>query len=68
MNALDNYYFPNSNTGRDEGTATETDDRYDANFKHLRQTEHTHDPLDDAKGNAEALLAIKEQYGLRISL
>ncbi len=38
------------------------------NFKHLRQTEHTHDPLDDAKGNAEALLAIKEQYGLRISL
>ncbi len=38
------------------------------NFKHLRQTEHTHDPLDDAKGNAEALLSIKEQYGLRISL
>ncbi len=38
------------------------------NFKYLRQTEHTHDPLDDAKGNAEALLAIKEQFGLRISL
>jgi putative CocE/NonD family hydrolase len=24
MNALDNYYFPNSNTGGDEGTATRT--------------------------------------------
>ena len=24
MNALDNYYFPNSNTGGDEGTAAET--------------------------------------------
>jgi DNA polymerase III alpha subunit (gram-positive type) len=35
-------------------------------FKHLRQTEHTHHPLDDAKGNAEALLTIKEQYGLKI--
>jgi hypothetical protein len=38
------------------------------NFKHLRQTEHTHHPLDDAKGNAEALLIIKEQYGLKIRL
>ncbi len=38
------------------------------NFKHLRQTEHTHHPLDDAKGNAEALLTIKEQYGLKIKL
>ncbi len=24
MNALDNYYFPNSNTGGDEGTARHT--------------------------------------------
>ncbi len=24
LNALDNYYFPNSNTGGDEGTATRT--------------------------------------------
>lgn len=25
-------------------------------FTHLRETKHTHDPVDDAKGNAEALL------------
>jgi hypothetical protein len=25
-------------------------------FKHLRETKHTHHPVDDAKGNAEALL------------
>jgi DNA polymerase III epsilon subunit-like protein len=30
------------------------------NFKHLRKTKHTHDPVDDARGNAEALLAMKE--------
>ena len=38
------------------------------NFKHLRQTKHTHDPVDDAIGNAEALLAIKEKHGLKIRL
>ena len=27
-------------------------------WKSLRQTKHTHDPLDDAKGNAEALLVL----------
>lgn len=27
-----------------------------ANFTHLRETKHTHNPVDDAKGNAEALL------------
>lgn len=27
-----------------------------ATFKHLRETKHTHNPVDDAKGNAEALL------------
>jgi hypothetical protein len=37
-----------------------------ANFKHLRKTEHTHNPVDDARGNAEALLQITEQYGLKI--
>jgi hypothetical protein len=26
------------------------------NFKHLRKTKHTHHPVDDAKGNAEAIL------------
>lgn len=30
------------------------------NFKHLRKTRHTHDPVDDAKGNAEAMLAMKD--------
>ena len=25
-------------------------------FKHMRDTKHTHNPVDDAKGNAEALL------------
>ncbi len=28
-------------------------------FKHLRKTAHTHHPVDDARGNAEALLAMK---------
>lgn len=36
------------------------------NFKHLRKTKHTHHPVDDAKGNAEALLTLKNQYGLKI--
>ena len=36
------------------------------NFKHLRQTRHTHHALDDAKGNAEALLTLKKEYGLKI--
>ena len=38
-----------------------------ASFKHLRKTKHTHHPVDDARGNAEALLQIKEEYGLKIS-
>lgn len=36
-------------------------------FKHLRKTKHTHHPVDDARGNAEALLQMKED-GLKISL
>ena len=36
------------------------------NFKHLRKTKHTHHPVDDARGNAEALLRIKEDFGLKI--
>lgn len=31
-----------------------------AKWKHLRKTSHTHHPVDDAKGNAEALLAMKK--------
>jgi hypothetical protein len=38
------------------------------NFKHLRKTGHTHNPVDDAKGNAEALLHMKNEMGLRIKL
>ncbi len=34
-------------------------------FKHLRETKHTHNPLDDAKGNAEAMLRIFEGYELK---
>lgn len=38
------------------------------NFKHLRQTPHTHNALDDARGNAEALLQLKDKFGLKIRL
>ena len=38
------------------------------NFKHLRKTKHTHHPVEDARGNAEALLALKNEYGLKIRL
>ncbi|MGI0119281.1 exonuclease domain-containing protein [Zooshikella sp. RANM57] len=38
------------------------------NFKHLRKTKHTHNPVDDAMGNAEALLHMKNMMGLKISL
>ena len=31
------------------------------NFKHLRRTKHSHHPVDDAKGNAEALLTMLRQ-------
>ena len=35
-------------------------------FKHLRKTRHTHHPVDDARGNAEALLTLKKEQGLKI--
>jgi hypothetical protein len=35
------------------------------NFKHLRSTPHTHHPVDDAIGNAEALLEMKKM-GLKM--
>ena len=38
-----------------------------ASFKHLRKTKHTHDPLDDAKGNAEAMLHMIDEMGLKLS-
>ncbi len=38
------------------------------NFKHLGKTRHTHNPVDDAMGNAEAFLTIKEKYDVKITL
>ena len=35
--------------------------RADASWKHLRVTDHTHNALDDARGNAEAVLAMTER-------
>jgi len=37
-----------------------------AQWKQLRVTAHTHNPVDDARGNAEALLKMKEM-GLKIN-
>jgi len=37
-------------------------------FKHLCRTPHTHKALDDARGNAEALLTIRDEFGLNINL
>jgi hypothetical protein len=36
------------------------------NFKKLRKTKHTHNPVDDCKGNIEALLHMKNEMGYRI--
>ncbi len=36
-----------------------------ASFKHLRKTKHTHDPVDDAMGNAEALLHMINEMGFK---
>ena len=38
------------------------------NFKHLRRTKHTHDPVDDALGNAEAMLSMVQEMGLKAKL
>ena len=38
------------------------------NFKHLRKTIHTHNPVDDVVGNAEALLHMQKEMGLKITL
>jgi len=36
------------------------------NFKHLRKTRHSHDPVDDAKGNAEAFLEMVREHGAKV--
>lgn len=38
-----------------------------AKWKHLRETQHSHNALDDAKGNAEAIIKM-QKMGLRIRL
>jgi hypothetical protein len=35
-----------------------------SSWKHLRDTPHDHDPLNDAMGNAEALIKMKRRFGL----
>ena len=37
-------------------------------WKNLRKTKHTHHPVDDSLGNAEALLAMCDRYGVRLNL
>lgn len=37
-------------------------------WKHLRKTKHTHHPVDDAMGNAEVILHMKNVMGLKIKL
>jgi len=37
-------------------------------WKHLRRTKHTHNPVDDAKGNAEALMHMIDKYSLNIDI
>ncbi|WP_428232028.1 exonuclease [Flavobacterium sp.] len=39
-----------------------------AQWKHLRKTIHTHNPVDDAIGNAEVLLHMKNEMQLKIDL
>jgi hypothetical protein len=36
------------------------------NFKHLRKTKHSHHPVDDARGNAEAFLTM-QKMGLTVN-
>jgi DNA polymerase III epsilon subunit-like protein len=35
-------------------------------FKHLRKTKHSHNPVDDARGNAEAFIHMAQNMGLHI--
>lgn len=40
---------------------------FSQNFKHLRRTKHTHNPVDDAMGNAEAMLHMVDNMRLKMS-
>mgnify|MGYP006282792793 CR=1 FL=1 len=37
-----------------------------ASFRHLRETPHTHNALDDAVGNAQAFLSMVRDHGIRL--
>lgn len=37
-----------------------------SHWKKFRKTKHTHNPVDDARGNAEAFLYICENFGLKV--
>ena len=39
-----------------------------ARWKHLRKTIHDHNPVNDAKGNAEAIIAFRDKLGLLIKV
>lgn len=39
-----------------------------AKWKFLRKTKHSHDPVDDAKGNAEVMLYMNEELGFNLGL
>lgn len=39
-----------------------------AKWKHLRKTSHTHHPVDDATGNAEVILYMRDKMDLKIKL
>jgi hypothetical protein len=36
------------------------------NFKHLRKTKHTHQPVDDARGNAEAFMELAKTLDIKV--
>lgn|GEM_PF-1746078 len=38
------------------------------NIKQLKKTNHTHHPVDDAMGNAEAFLRIIDEFKIKIGL
>jgi hypothetical protein len=37
-------------------------------WKRHRKTKHTHNPVDDAKGNAEALLYLRDELGFKLPI
>ena len=64
-----NYYFHAYHNGNPFGySARRIGDIYcglvkdgRAQWKHLRDTKHTHNPVDDAKGNAEVILKLRKE-------